>query len=354
MKKLKSAGGVVFYPTKDGIYFLLLKYPRYWGLPKGTIEFGEKEIETAQREIKEETGLEVKFLPGFLEKTAFFFFDRGERVLKEVIWFLAKAKNQKVNISNEHEGFVWLPYQDALKQLTYDNDRRLLMKAIKYLQAKKISKTSIPKKEIGFTIIEILTVLSILIFLWGTISLLIRPQISNEKIRDQQRIADVRALELAIFSYLQTAGNPDLDGDNYQNSGKDESAPKMFISIPFDQTDLRGYSTSDAGISWQIAQTETKTLRRADGSGWLPIPFRKLTYPPLFVLPIDPINNYESKLFYTYVFHRGNNTFEIDAKLESKQYQAGGAENQTSKDAGDNNNLLEVGSDRTLITNGLY
>lgn len=343
MRKENSAGGIVFYPEKGKLYFLLLKYPKYWGLPKGHIEFGETAIKTAKREIKEETGLSVEILPGFQEKTTYFFFDRGDRVLKEVTWFLARAKNKKVKISSEHEGFLWLPYPEVVQKITYDNDRALIEKAVRFL-----------KKTKGFTIIEILTVLTVLIFLWGAVSFLIRPQISNERIRDQQRIADLRALELAIFTYLQVEKNPDLDGDNYQNSGKDETAPKIFLSIPFDQTDLRSESVNDSGVWWQVAQTDKKNLTRTDGAGWLPVPFKKLTYPPIFVLPIDPINDYTRKLFYSYVFHRANKTFEINARLESKLYQVGGVEDQTSIDAGNNDQLLEVGSDRLLIQQGLY
>lgn len=354
MKKETSAGAVVFYadPKSKEVFFLLLKYPRYWGLPKGHIEFGETEIQAALREIEEETGLKVKILPKFKEKTIYFFFNQGERILKEVIWFLAQTPTKKVNISDEHEDFIWLPYTKAIQKITYENDRKLIMKAMNYL--KKNYQKKLSKKQPGFTIIEILTVFSVLLLLWSTIGFFIRTQISNTKIRDQQRIADLRALELAIFSYLQLEQNPDLDGDNYNNSGKDESAPKIFISIPFEQIDLRGQTITDGGTTWYITQTETKTLHRADGSGWLPVPFKKLQYPPILVLPIDPINNYTKKLFYTYVFHRQNKTFEINAKLETSQYKANGPEDQTSKDAGDNENLLEVGSDRTLITNGLY
>jgi bis(5'-nucleosidyl)-tetraphosphatase len=343
MIKENEAGAIIFYEEEGKFYFLLLKYPRYWGLPKGHIEFGEEDLETAKREIKEETGLDVKILPGFKEKTMWFFMRQGEKILREVTWFLAKAESKNVKISEEHEDFAWLPYEEARERLTYDNDKNLLDKAMRYLMKRK-----------GFTIIEILTVLSILIFLWGAISFLIRPQISNERIRDQQRLADLRALELAIFTYLRLDPNPDLDGDNYQNSGKDESAPKMFISIPFTQIDLRATTTFDAGKTWSIAQSDDMNLRRTDGSGWIPIPFKKLDYAPIFALPIDPINQYKDKLFYTYVFHRANKTFEINAKLESAQYKLGGVEDQTSNDAGDNDNLFEVGSQRDLMTNGLY
>ena len=134
MKKEISAGGVVFYKTNDKFYFLLLKYPSYWGLPKGKIEFGESDIKTALREIKEETGLKVKIIPGFKEKTTFFYSFKGEKILKEVIWFLAEADNMKVKISYEHEDYIWLPYPEVLDKITFDNDKKLVEKAMRFLK----------------------------------------------------------------------------------------------------------------------------------------------------------------------------------------------------------------------------
>ncbi len=206
----------------------------------------------------------------------------------------------------------------------------------------------------GFTLIEIMTVMMIILFIWGSVSLLIRPQISSEIIRDQQRIADLKALELAVLMYLQQSSNIDLDGPSYTNSGKDEIAPRMFISIPYEDIDLRNATTNDAGVIWTITQTSKTIINRNDGVGWLPINFRSLIYPPIYTLPVDPSNNFSQKLFYTYVFNRANKTFEIDARLESKRYGKNGPEDQVSTDAGDNDNLLEVGSNRFLMTNGLY
>ena len=55
----KSCGGIIFYKTKQNTKILLVKNNngRYWSFPKGHIEEGETEQETAIREIKEETGL---------------------------------------------------------------------------------------------------------------------------------------------------------------------------------------------------------------------------------------------------------------------------------------------------------
>ena len=61
MKYEKSCGAIIFYRNRRNTKILLVKNNngRYWSFPKGHIEQGENEEETAIREIKEETGLEL-------------------------------------------------------------------------------------------------------------------------------------------------------------------------------------------------------------------------------------------------------------------------------------------------------
>ena len=69
----KSAGAVIFRKGRGKNFYLLLNYAAigkvektYWGFSKGTIEKGEKEMDTIIREIKEETGIkDLKFVKGF-------------------------------------------------------------------------------------------------------------------------------------------------------------------------------------------------------------------------------------------------------------------------------------------------
>ena len=65
----KSCGGIIFYKTRQNVRILLVKNSngRYWSFPKGHIEDGETEQETAIREIKEETGLDVTLVNNFRE-----------------------------------------------------------------------------------------------------------------------------------------------------------------------------------------------------------------------------------------------------------------------------------------------
>ncbi|KKU51547.1 MAG: Hydrolase, NUDIX family [Parcubacteria group bacterium GW2011_GWA2_47_10b] len=69
----RSAGVVAFRREGSQIYYLLLQYPRgHWGFPRGAIESGESPIETARREVKEETDIsKIRFFPGYKETQNF-------------------------------------------------------------------------------------------------------------------------------------------------------------------------------------------------------------------------------------------------------------------------------------------
>ncbi|MBR1482441.1 MAG: NUDIX domain-containing protein [Ruminococcus sp.] len=125
----KSCGGIIYYKTKQNIKILLVKNNngRYWSFPKGHIEEGETEQETAIREIKEETGLDVTLTPGFREISEYIPFGK---IRKRVVFFLARAFTDNVKIQEEEiDSFIWVDLQQARKLCTYDNDLRIIEKA---------------------------------------------------------------------------------------------------------------------------------------------------------------------------------------------------------------------------------
>jgi len=133
----KSAGAIIFRKENNNFFYLLLHYPssakapkEYWDFPKGHIEKGEDEIKTVKREVEEETGLkDIKIIEGFREWIKYFFKFEGKTVLKFVTFYLAGTKTKDVKISGEHVGYKWLPYEDAIEQLTFKNAKEVLKKA---------------------------------------------------------------------------------------------------------------------------------------------------------------------------------------------------------------------------------
>jgi len=132
----KSAGGIVYYDAGgDGpVYLLMSNRKGYWEFPKGHVDPGETEEEAAIREVREETGLDdVKIVSGFKVKIKYTYSKDGKKYPKEVVFFLMKAEPKRVEVSEEHTGYVWLKYEDAIKKISYDNARKVLEKAHKFL-----------------------------------------------------------------------------------------------------------------------------------------------------------------------------------------------------------------------------
>jgi bis(5'-nucleosidyl)-tetraphosphatase len=135
METEKSSGAVVFREAGRREYLLLNYGKGYWGFAKGNVEEGESEKDAARREVEEETGIHsAPFIKGFRDVVSYFFRRRGKTVHKIVVYFLAHAENSQVTLSQEHIGYVWLPYEDAIRNLTFKNTKELLEKAEEFLE----------------------------------------------------------------------------------------------------------------------------------------------------------------------------------------------------------------------------
>mgnify|MGYP001565999771 CR=1 FL=1 len=142
MPVIRSAGAVVFRGTPKGREYLLIKHsPPYghWDFPKGHIEKGEKTEDAVRREAKEETGIsKIEIIPGFKETVRYFVGPKEERRLKFVAWFLARTEQKQVKVSFEHQGYVWLSLEEAMRQATYSDTKKLLKKADEFLSKKSL------------------------------------------------------------------------------------------------------------------------------------------------------------------------------------------------------------------------
>lgn len=131
----KSCGVVLFRQSDEERLFLILHYPSgHFDFPKGHVEDSEQEQETAKRELEEETGVtDAEIIPGYREEISYRYFRNGKPSNKQVVYFLAKTNTEKIVISHEHQGSIWLPYEQAMKKLTFDNAQKLLKKAQLFL-----------------------------------------------------------------------------------------------------------------------------------------------------------------------------------------------------------------------------
>lgn len=140
-----SAGAVVYFePHAANRRYLALHYPAgHWDFPKGGVEDGETEEQTARREIREETGVIVdRFVPNFRKKIEYHYRRADGLSHKQVIFFLAEARSEKVQISYEHSDYAWLLFGQALRRLSFENARTILREADEYLSKKSKYQTT--------------------------------------------------------------------------------------------------------------------------------------------------------------------------------------------------------------------
>ena len=138
----KSCGAVLFIKKAEETKYLLLNYAAgHWDFVKGNVESGETEKETVLRELQEETAIvDAAFLDGFKETIAYFYRRQGQTVHKEVVFFIMESKTDKVTLSFEHVGYIWLDYQHAMEKLNFRNAKDVLLKAHDFLSKKGIVK----------------------------------------------------------------------------------------------------------------------------------------------------------------------------------------------------------------------
>ena len=132
--ELVSAGGVVLRTGKSRGEVVLCGrgQPRIWALPKGTPDPGETRVETALREVREETGLEVE-IDGPLDSIEHWFVRPTDQALchKTVHYYLMSATGGDTSRhDHEFDEVRWFPVQEALSTMTYGNEAKLVEKGL--------------------------------------------------------------------------------------------------------------------------------------------------------------------------------------------------------------------------------
>lgn len=124
----KSCGAVLYTMRGNERHYLLVtNQSGHIGFPKGHVEYGENEQQTAVREIFEETGLHVHFHPDFRESITYTIYTA---VHKEQVLFLADFQEQDITVpQNEISSYFLVNYRQAMQTLNYGQDREILQKA---------------------------------------------------------------------------------------------------------------------------------------------------------------------------------------------------------------------------------
>ena len=140
-ENLTSAGGVVYRFDRSGqlqVAICGLRYPESWRLPKGTPDPGETQRQTALREVREETGLNVE-PQEYIDNIDYWFVraQDGVRCHKVVHFYLMKPVGGDLD-SHDHEfDFVkWAPVEEACESLTYESEVDIVRKGVSMVEQK--------------------------------------------------------------------------------------------------------------------------------------------------------------------------------------------------------------------------
>lgn len=113
IRKRKKAGVFIYDPDSDKV-LIVQSRGRLWGLPKGTLQYGETERKCAIREVKEETGLEISDND----------FTKAVKIRNHAIYFYLERKECEVNVQdhiydNDANALGWVK-PDCINQLIMD------------------------------------------------------------------------------------------------------------------------------------------------------------------------------------------------------------------------------------------
>lgn len=134
----EASFGVIPLCRQEGkwsVFLIQHKKGRYWGFPKGHAEPNESQQESALRELKEETNLElVRFLQEEPIIEEYSFLLKGKRVYKRVLYFVAEVKGVVKLQKEEIQDGVWVPFPDALDTVTHPEGKAILAQVMKNLE----------------------------------------------------------------------------------------------------------------------------------------------------------------------------------------------------------------------------
>jgi 8-oxo-dGTP pyrophosphatase MutT (NUDIX family) len=155
-----SAGGVVIRRRDEAWWMAAIEPPedsaraatspspratkskKVLALPKGVVDPGEKPLETALREVHEETGITAELIAKLADIKYVYTrsWGDGSRVFKIVSFYLMRYRSGRINeispaMRIEVARALWVPLQDAPTLLAYKGEKQMASRALEYVQS---------------------------------------------------------------------------------------------------------------------------------------------------------------------------------------------------------------------------
>lgn len=136
MKRIKSCGLVAYKQIEGMNYYLIIRSLNGdVGFPKGHMEIGESELQTAIRELKEETGIEVEVVSGFRHQIEYPLI-LNKNVIKQSVYFLGKCTSTNIVCQeNEIAEADFVSYENAHEILTFAETKSILREAESFIRS---------------------------------------------------------------------------------------------------------------------------------------------------------------------------------------------------------------------------
>lgn len=138
-----TAGGVIFRRNakKGNLEILLIQDAKSrWTIPKGHVEPNEEPKQTAEREIREETGLQEMQVHNWLGKVSFRYRRGSTLVLMTMHIYLVQAKGNTDALEPEDwlSDIQWFPSAAAIDKIAYDDIGKLILVGLKRIRDAKL------------------------------------------------------------------------------------------------------------------------------------------------------------------------------------------------------------------------
>ncbi|MCB1113876.1 MAG: NUDIX domain-containing protein [Chlamydiia bacterium] len=134
LRQEESYGAVPIRETENGKEVLVVKHKKgHWGFPKGRKEQGEKTLETVERELKEETGLDVVDFLSLRPYAENYEFKEGDDLVNKYVWYYPCKVEGEIKLDQPDEVIEakWVPLKDAPAYLTFIQGKMVALDTIR-------------------------------------------------------------------------------------------------------------------------------------------------------------------------------------------------------------------------------